>query len=86
MVVGKRVERAEDGKVVVEVRWRDLCDAEYAETWEGNVIHDVLEGGSVESTYGEAVAAEAARAQAEEKKRVAALDKEGKKAEVQTTL
>lgn len=49
--------------VVVEVRWRDLLDAEFARTWPENVIHDVLEGGSVESAYGAAVkAAEETRA------------------------
>lgn len=57
--------------VVVEVRWRDLLNAEFASGWPPNVIHDVLEGGGVESVYGEAVkAAEAARAERQEKKRL----------------
>ena len=49
--------------VVVEIRWKDLLDAEFARTWTDNVIHDSLENGSVESTYGTAAeATEVARA------------------------
>jgi len=53
-----------DGKVLVEVRWKDLGDAELAETWGEGVVHDVLEGGSMESAYGDAVrAADEAKAE-----------------------
>jgi hypothetical protein len=56
--IGLRVKDEGEGKnVVVEVRWKDLLDAEFAHTWSENVIHDVLEGGRVESAYGEAVKA-----------------------------
>lgn len=77
-VVKKWVPHPEMKEVVVEVRWRDLQDAEFAETWEGNVIHDVLEGGRLESTYGEAIEA------AETVKRVEML--EGKKGEQSATV
>ncbi|KAG0646792.1 hypothetical protein D0Z07_6311 [Hyphodiscus hymeniophilus] len=57
--VGEGEEQAqvqkEGGDVVVEVRWKDLVDAEYAETWPVSVIHDVLDGGSVGNAYGDAV-------------------------------
>ena len=61
--------------MVVEVRWRDLLDAEFAETWKGNVIHDVLERGGVESTYGDAVraAGEAEARRVEDEKKTAGV-------------
>lgn len=59
----KEIEEGEQGgeEVVVEVRWRDLTDAEFARTWPDNVLHDVLEGGNVESAYGEAIKAAEAK-------------------------
>jgi hypothetical protein len=87
-VVERKWVPGEEKSVVVEVRWKDLLDAEFARTWSENVIHDVLEGGSVESTYGEAVkAAEDARAAREENKRLVALEVAGdKKTPEQVTL
>ena len=41
-----------EGGVVVEVRWKDLLDAEFAETWPSTVVHDSLDGGSAGSAYG----------------------------------
>lgn len=57
-------------EVPVEVRWRDLLNAEFAEVWSNNVIHDVLDGRGVESVYREA-AAEAEVVRAAEKKKMA---------------
>ena len=75
----------EDGakEVVVEVRWKDLLDAEFASTWPENVLHHHLDGGGMESVYGDAVqAAEEAR-MAKEKEAAAAAEK---KPEQQVTM
>ena len=73
----KWVPNPEAEKVVVEVRWRDLLDAEYAETWKGNVIHDMLERGGVESTYGDAVRAAEEAKRVEERQMAEMAEKEG---------
>jgi hypothetical protein len=69
----KEIEEGEQGgdEVVVEVRWRDLTDAEFARTWPDNVLHDVLEGGNVESAYGEAIKAAEAKLASEAETAVA---------------
>jgi hypothetical protein len=47
---------------VVEIRWGNVADAEFAETWSGEVLHDVLPRGR-DVAYGEIIAAiEAERA------------------------
>jgi hypothetical protein len=56
---GKEGEVKQAENVVVEVRWKDLLDAEFARTWTDNVIHDSLGNGSVESAYGAAAEATA---------------------------
>ena len=48
---GEKDVEKEGKDVVVEVRWKDLLDAEYAQTWPATVIHDVLDGRRAESAY-----------------------------------
>jgi hypothetical protein len=38
----KAEEGVEKPPVIVEIKWRDMLDAEYAETWSENVVHDQL--------------------------------------------
>jgi hypothetical protein len=41
---GERIGLQGEGTgALVEVLWRDVLDAEFAETWSGNVVHGVLE-------------------------------------------
>lgn len=40
-VLGEVTTDEKSGEIIV--KWSDLLDAEYAETWSSNVVHDLLE-------------------------------------------